>query len=69
MKALYAIMILAVLVPISQQNFILEDNYYGNTFFNHFNFVTYDDPTHGFVDYVSKNEAFGMGLARVNPNG
>lgn len=50
------------------QNFNLIDSFQGQSFFDNFNFITYDDPTHGFVDYVSREEAFNSGFAKVNPN-
>nr|ADZ46179.1 beta-1,3(4)-glucanase [Paecilomyces sp. FLH30] len=43
--------------------YVLIDDYgHGNGFFNKFNFFTGEDPTHGFVDYVSRNVAQGAGL-------
>ncbi|KIJ49472.1 glycoside hydrolase family 16 protein [Sphaerobolus stellatus SS14] len=45
--------------------FVLTDTYIGNDFFNKFEFMTIDDPTHGRVNYVSKEEAIQKGLASV----
>ena len=37
-------------------------SYDGMDFFDHFNFATYDDPTHGTVRYVNREEANETGL-------
>ncbi|KAH0537515.1 hypothetical protein FGG08_005690 [Glutinoglossum americanum] len=40
----------------------LQENYEGLSFFDKFDFVTIDDPTNGFVDYVNEAEARKLGL-------
>eukprot|EP00043_Microstomoeca_roanoka_P001225 m.31634 g.31634 ORF g.31634 m.31634 type:complete len:345 (+) comp10701_c0_seq2:165-1199(+) len=46
--------------------FRLVDDYEGSNFFPAFDFEAIADPTHGFVDYVSENEANKSGLIRVD---
>lgn len=41
----------------------------GNSFFDNWDFWSYDDPTHGTVDYVSASEAWNSGLVSVNDKG
>nr|ADK55597.1 beta-1,3-1,4-glucanase [Paecilomyces sp. 'thermophila'] len=41
---------------------LVDDYGRGNGFFDKFNFFTGDDPTHGYVDYVSRDVAAGAGL-------
>ncbi|KAF8506413.1 glycoside hydrolase family 16 protein [Hysterangium stoloniferum] len=43
----------------------LVDKFAGKHFFDHWNFFTDSDPTHGLVDYVSKDDATSYGLASV----
>ncbi len=33
------------------------------------NFMTFDDPTHGLVNYVDRDTAFNLGLAYVREDG
>ncbi|TGO80180.1 hypothetical protein BELL_0013g00310 [Botrytis elliptica] len=47
----------------------LEESYSGNTFFDAFDFFTAPDPTHGFVTYVSENDASQQGLISVRSDG
>jgi len=51
------------------RTFTLTDNYEGQSFFDNFEFDTFNDPTHGLVDYVSRDDAFGAGLAYVRDDG
>lgn len=55
--------------PTLGSNFKLADNFQGNNFFDGFDFKTFPDPTHGNVEYVSSDEAFGAGLASVGSDG
>jgi len=48
---------------------VLTANYSGESFFDNFEFVTYDDPTHGYVDYVSKQDALNWGYISANDSG
>ncbi|KAI0786692.1 concanavalin A-like lectin/glucanase domain-containing protein [Abortiporus biennis] len=43
--------------------FVLKDSYVGWDFFNGWNWETFDDPTHGRVDYVDKNTAMQQNLS------
>ncbi|KIJ34801.1 glycoside hydrolase family 16 protein [Sphaerobolus stellatus SS14] len=47
----------------------LVDKYSGQTFFDEWDFFTAPDPTHGNVQYVSREEATGSGLATVGADG
>eukprot|EP01031_Cornospumella_fuschlensis_P029319 gene29319-35394_t len=46
----------------------LSKQYVGKDFFNGFNFVTYDDPTHGYVNYVDVDTAWSKRLVSVRDN-
>ncbi|WVQ93687.1 hypothetical protein IAU59_000763 [Kwoniella sp. CBS 9459] len=46
-------------------SYTLARKYVGQDFFDGFDFKTMDDPTHGRVNYVSKQEARDKGLAHV----
>jgi hypothetical protein len=41
----------------------------GNTFFDNWNFWSYDDPTHGTVDYLGASDAWNSGLISINNQG
>jgi len=41
----------------SAQQYVLSDQYDKSNFFSHFDFFDGDDPTHGFVNYLSKVES------------
>lgn len=45
------------------QTFDLEDRFIGNDFYNGFDWQTFDDPTHGRVNYVDMGTAMQQGLA------
>ena len=40
--------------------YTLKYNYAGTNFFDNFDFWSADDPTHGYVDYVTKEQAQGL---------
>ena len=44
------------------QEYQLDTEYSGNSFFDGFNFFSAADPTHGFTDYVSRSDAQNLGL-------
>ncbi|KAK8058597.1 hypothetical protein PG994_009045 [Apiospora phragmitis] len=46
----------------------LKRTYAGSNFFDGFKFMTDDDPTEGFVEYLPRNEAESRGLATVDGN-
>jgi len=50
-------------------SYTLVDNYDKDSFFDSFDFFTEADPTHGLVDFVSKDEAMNSGLAYVQDDG
>ncbi|KAL0574290.1 hypothetical protein V5O48_007666 [Marasmius crinis-equi] len=52
-------------VQIGSPSFTLQDDYRGQDFFNQFDFISRSDPTHGLVDYQSKQNAIAKGLAYV----
>ncbi len=47
----------------------LQYNMTGASFFDYFDFFTDDDPTHGYVNYVSRDQAQSEGLIKPLPNG
>ncbi|KAJ3526186.1 hypothetical protein NM688_g8288 [Phlebia brevispora] len=47
----------------------IDDNYAGQTFFDGFDFYTGADPTHGTVNYTTKDFAFANNLAYVQSDG
>jgi len=51
------------------RNFTLTDSAEGADFFDKWQFMTFDDPTHGLVTYVDKDTAFNTGLAYVREDG
>jgi len=51
------------------RNFTLTDSMEGASFFDKWNFMTFDDPTHGLVKYVDRDTAFNLGLAYVREDG
>jgi len=46
-----------------------QDEYSGPSFFDRWDFFTGDDPTHGIVNYTTKDDAFASGLAYVRDDG
>jgi len=63
-----SLFVLTALAAAASATYNLGDNYYGSGFFDMFNFETFADPTHGFVQYVSQATAKSNGLIRVNVN-
>jgi len=45
----------------------LTSNFSGDTFFNNFQFFTDNDPTHGYVNFLSQSEAQSTGLIYAAP--
>lgn len=54
--------ILSSCVYATTYNYVLQDVYAGNSFYNNFNFYTGSDPTHGFVQYLDETTATSSGL-------
>ena len=71
MVSITAVLLLksALLSTSVMAGYTLKDSYKGNTFFDKFNFFTDADPTHGYVDYISKPEAQASGLVRIGSDG
>ncbi|KAI0315868.1 2 beta-glucan [Amylostereum chailletii] len=44
----------------------ITDSYQGSAFLEQFNFKTFDDPTHGYVNYVDRSTAQKEGLVQVS---
>jgi hypothetical protein len=42
---------------VEARGYTLNQSYVGSSFFDNFNFYTGDDPTHGYVDFISSEEA------------
>jgi len=49
-------------VTAAMATYTLQDTYSGSNFFNKFTFFTGADPTHGFVNYLSYQNALNGGL-------
>ncbi|KAI0315870.1 concanavalin A-like lectin/glucanase domain-containing protein [Amylostereum chailletii] len=58
-------LVLALVAAVDAATYNLADDYTGNAFLDKFDFMTFDDPTHGFVNYVDKNTALSNGLVSV----
>jgi len=52
----------------SVQGYVLTDHFVGSNFFNNFNFFDNVDPSHGYVNYVSSQNAKAKGLVHVTSN-
>jgi hypothetical protein len=69
MKAVCVLLALSVALCLAQVNtttgLTLTDNFQGASFFNNFNFATYNDPTHGYVNYVDQPTAQSEGLIKA----
>jgi hypothetical protein len=56
------------LVPFVSATWQLSSIVNSTNFLDNFSFVTYDDPTHGFVNYVDQDTAVKNGYFSVSPN-
>ncbi|KAL8744426.1 MAG: hypothetical protein Q9184_008000 [Pyrenodesmia sp. 2 TL-2023] len=61
-----AVLLAGVLAKLGHAAYHLQDDYSGTNFFNRFNFDTFDDPTHGYVNYVDQATANSQGLLRTS---
>jgi hypothetical protein len=52
---------------VASGKLVVEEEWRGAKFFDGWQFMTYDDPTHGTVDYVSRATAERLGLIRTDP--
>jgi hypothetical protein len=67
MKLKKALAVMALLPLFAHaQDYKLVEDFSGKDFFNHFEFETIDDPTHGAVDYVRESRARYLGLLSYN---
>ncbi|KAH7108256.1 hypothetical protein BKA62DRAFT_740056 [Auriculariales sp. MPI-PUGE-AT-0066] len=55
-------------VDNSDAAYVLQDHYRGGDFADAFTWETFDDPTHGRVNYVSKDEAYSKNLSYHTSN-
>ena len=60
--------LVGALASAASAQYVLEDFYDANNFFDEFSFFNEKDPTNGFVEYVDSTTAFDLGLA-TNDNG
>jgi len=59
--------VLLLCIYLCEGAYKLQTNYSGNTFFNGWNFFTADDPTHGYVNYLSQAQAQSAGIISTAP--
>ena len=59
--------ILPFLLPTVLGQFNLKDNFVGDGFFSGFKWETFDDPTHGRVNYVDQDTAKATNLSYGEP--
>ncbi|KAL9578668.1 MAG: hypothetical protein Q9212_005573, partial [Teloschistes hypoglaucus] len=59
---------LGLVVPFTFAGYAIQDDYSPDKFLNMFDFGTYDDPTHGYVNYVSREQAQELGLLGSKDN-
>eukprot|EP01119_Soliformovum_irregulare_P008720 TRINITY_DN21828_c0_g1_i1.p1 TRINITY_DN21828_c0_g1~~TRINITY_DN21828_c0_g1_i1.p1 ORF type:complete len:305 (+),score=58.16 TRINITY_DN21828_c0_g1_i1:66-980(+) len=55
-------------LAVAAQAWHVSNTYVGNSFFDGFDFWTYSDPTHGFVNFVDENTARSQGMVWTNDN-
>lgn len=66
------LVLLAASVPWWQgaaARYSIAETFGGADFFDNFVFNSFNDPTHGFVDYQTRDAAFGGGFAYINDKG
>lgn len=56
---------LSLLVPTTLAAYALQDDYAGSAFAGMFDFFTDNDPTNGYVNYISQSEAQNSGLYQI----
>ncbi|KAI4179146.1 MAG: hypothetical protein L6R41_008008 [Letrouitia leprolyta] len=61
-----SLLLAGALAKFGLATYHLKDDYSGANFFNMFDFNTFDDPTHGYVNYVDQGTAASQGLFSVN---
>ncbi|KAH7919357.1 hypothetical protein BV22DRAFT_1040974 [Leucogyrophana mollusca] len=65
LPAIFVLLTSAQLFP-DPATYVLKDKFVGRDFLNGFNWETFDDPTHGRVNYVDKNTALQRGLTSAS---
>ncbi|KAL8708831.1 MAG: hypothetical protein Q9225_007538 [Loekoesia sp. 1 TL-2023] len=60
------LLLAGVLAELGLAAYSIKDDYSADNFFNMFNFDTFDDPTHGYVNYVDQATADSQDLFNVN---
>jgi hypothetical protein len=66
MRARYATALLALRLPLAalaENQYCLADTSIGEDFFQNFQWETFDDPTHGRVNYVNQSTARECGYS------
>ena len=53
--------------PTAPGKYVLKEDFSGADFFDHFQFETFDDPTHGYVNYVDAATAKQKSLISIHP--
>lgn len=61
---LYALATLLLTLPVVRPHFVLRDKFIGNDFYAGFRWETFDDPTHGRVNYVDQGTAIAKNLTQ-----
>ena len=56
--------IITLLVSTAHAAYQLVDNYSPSKFASMFDFITYDDPSHGYVNYVNQSTAESLGILK-----
>ncbi|KAI4141440.1 MAG: hypothetical protein L6R39_005328 [Caloplaca ligustica] len=60
------LLLTGALAQLGLATYFLKDDYSAANFFNMFDFNTFDDPTHGYVNYVDQATAASQGLFHVS---
>jgi hypothetical protein len=58
-------LLLAAATSTAEGRYVVSNDYSGPNFFDNFDFWSDDDPTHGYVDYVTRQQAEGTPLCPV----
>jgi len=64
----FTLILVVVLISVGVEGYSLRSNWTGSSFFNNFNFFTENDPTHGYVNYVSQSAAQSGGYISTSGN-
>lgn len=56
--------VLMISLPAVRTHFVLKDKFVGDDFYSGFQFETFDDPTHGRVNYVDQDTAMKKNLTQ-----